>query len=384
MRVGFLSHLDMNLFLFRLPIMKELVKKGHRVFAITPKGDYFEKFAEFGVEAIEYKIDRGSLNPLSELKSIKNIYHSIRDLNLDILHSFTIKPNIYGLIASNFAKVPIKIATVTGLGSFYIDNSFKSKTIRAIIETLYRVTLKSANGVIFQNSDDLKYFSEKSIIEPERAFLVKSSGVDTKVFDRERFKDRVDSIRESLGFESDDTVVLMIARAIVHKGIREYIEVAKELKSERVKFLLVGEVDSGSRYSLTPEELESEESIIWLKERQDIDSLIAICDIFTLPSYREGVPRTLLEASAMSKPIVTTDAIGCREVVEDGLNGILVKIADSKSLKVAIVKLLEDRDLREKFGRNSRIKALKEFDVDIVVKRYLDIYYRFKEELESV
>ena len=368
MKIAFLSHVDFNLYLFRLPIMQKLVSEGHEVYAITPRGEFFDKFQEFGIKTIEYKINRKSLNPLNELKAIKNIYEVIKPLGLDILHNFTVKPNIYGTIAGSKAKVPVVIATITGMGSFYIDTSLKAKLVKFIIENLYKVVLKKVSGVIFQNSDDLNYFVENRLLLKEKAFLVKSSGVDTEVFTPIPPNE---NLKKELKLK-DEIVILMVARAIWHKGIREYYESAKILnqKYKNIKFFLVGGVDEGNHSAVPKEFLESSR----LNERSDIRELVSICDIFVLPSYREGVPRTLLEASSMAKPIVTTDTIGCREVVVNNINGFLVKLYDHQDLAQKIEILINDKKLREKFGNNGRIKAKNEFDVKVVVDKYISIY----------
>ncbi len=351
--------------------MQKLLSEGHEVYAVIPKGEYFEKFSEFGIKTVEYSIERQSLNPFNELKTIKNIYKAIKPLKLDILHSFTVKPNIYGIIAAIFAKIPTKIATITGMGSFYIDTSIKAKVIKFIIETLYKIVFKKVDGVIFQNSDDLNYFVEKLLINQSKAFLVKSSGVDTEVF-KPILANK--NLKKELNL-SDEIVVLMVARAIWHKGIKEYYESAKILnqKYKNIKFYLVGGVDFGNHSAVPKEFLENDKNVIWLNERNDIRELISICDIFVLPSYREGVPRTLLEASSMAKPIVTTDTIGCREVVANNINGFLVKLYDEKDLAQKIEILINDKNLREKFGNNGRIKAKKEFDVSVVVEKYISV-----------
>jgi len=361
MKIAFLSHFDYNLYLFRLPIMKRLVERGHEVYAICPAGKVSNKFREFGIKHVDYKIERRSLNPFKELKTIKHIYDEIKVLNLDVLHNFTAKPNIYGSVAGHLAKIPVVINTITGLGSYYISNSKRAVFVRNVMEKLYKEANKRAKAVIFQNQDDMKYFINKGLSEKEKSYLVRSSGIDTEYFAPMQVE------------KSEKLTVLMIARAIWHKGIREFYEAAEILKDRNVKFVLVGDIDHGNPSSADEKFLKSG-NVEWLGHRDDIKNLIAKSDIFVLPSYREGVPRTLLEAAAMGKPIVTTDTVGCREVVIDGYNGFLVPVRDAESLAKKIDILIKDRDLREKFGRNSRELAVKEFDVKIVVEKYLKIY----------
>ncbi len=371
--IGFLSHLDLNLYLFRLPIMIELVKRGYKVYAICPKGDKFEKFKEYGVEAISYEIDRGSLNPFKEKKAIENIYQAIKDLHLDILHTFTAKPNIYGTFAGKKAKVPVILNLVEGLGSFYTNNSIKNIVIRAIMERLYKKAFRLSDGCVFVNSDDPSYMIGKNIIPKEKVKIIKSVGIDTKKFDISNYNDkRLKEIKKSLDLENK-TVILMIARAIWDKGIKEFYEVAKRLKNKDMEFVLVGDTDDGNPTCASNKYLLSG-SVKWLGHRDDIPDLIAICDIFVLPSFREGLPVTLMEAASMSKPIVTTDTVGCREVVEDGYNGFLVPVRDAETLSKKIELLINDKDLRISMGKNGRIKVEKEFDIKKVVKQYMELY----------
>jgi len=364
-RIAFLSHIDINLYLFRLPIMKELVKQGHTVYAICPRGEKFDLFKQYGIEALEYKITRKSLNPFKELKTIRNIYKVIKPLELDILQNFTAKPNIYGSIAGHLAKVPLIVNAVTGLGSFFISKSKKARSIKAVMETLYKESNKKANFCIFQNSDDMAYFINKKLVTKEKAVLIKSSGIDTSVF----------KPNANISMKDNDSKikVLMVARAIWHKGIKEYYEAAKLLKDENVEFILIGDTDSGN-ISCANEEYLNGGNVTWLGHRDDIKEQIEAYDIFVLPSYREGVPRTLLEASSMAKAIVTTDAVGCREVVDEGYNGFLVPVQDSKVLAKRILELAKDSILRDTMGKNGRIKAINEFDVNVVVRKYLEVY----------
>ena len=361
-KIAFLSHLDLNLYLFRLPIMKELVKNGYEVYAICPKGEVFDRFKEYGIKAVGYKIDRGSLNIFKELKTINNIKKTIQLIKPDILHTFMHKPNIYG----NLTAHKYRINTITGLGSFFIHEDLKSKFIRSIILFLYKITTKTTKKVIFQNSDDLNLFIKSGIVPSKKAVLIKSSGIDTNEFIPMQ-KDK--QLLNKLNLDTTKPIVLMIARVLKDKGVDEYIKASEILKDKAV-FLYVGDIDKGNKNSFNPDW----KNVKYLGFRKDIKELISICDIFVLPSYREGVPRTLLEAASMQKAIVTTDATGCKEVVEDNVNGFLVPIKDYKTLAKKIDILTNNKDLREKFAKNGRIKAINEFDIKVIVKKYMEVY----------
>lgn len=360
--IAFLSHLDLNLYLFRAPIIKELISKGHKVYAVCPSGDKNNKLKSLGCEVVNFEISRKGLNPFSEILTIYKIYEVIKPLGLDILQNFTAKPNIYGSIAGKRAKIPLVCNAVTGLGSFYIDDSFKSKVVKTIMNALYKYANSKAHRCIFQNNDDMKYFIDSGFVDAKKAVLIKSSGIDTETFVSQG------------AYKNEKINVLMIARAIWHKGVKEYYEAATLLKDLNVAFILVGDTDEHNPSCATKEFLQNG-NVKWLGHRDDIKNQIDKCDIFVLPSfYGEGVPRTLLEASSMGKPIVTTNNTGCREVVDDGINGFLVPVKDGKELAEKIKILVEDETMRREFGKASRKKAVEEFDVKVVVEQYLRLY----------
>ena len=361
MKIAFLSHLDLNLYLFRLPIMKELVRNGHEVYAIAPKGQFLERFLEYGITPVSYEIERESLNPVKELKIVKHIRSIVNDISPDILHTFMHKPNIYG----NLSGAKNIVNTITGLGSFFIHNDIKSTSVRRIIEILYKHTSKKAKRVVFQNRDDLDYFIKKGIVPREKVVLIKGSGIDTETF---KPMPKNKELISELGLK-DKPVVIMVARVIKDKGVEEFIKAAELLK-DKAYFLYAGDIDRGNKNAFIPDW----KNVRYLGFRKDIKELLSICDIFVLPSYREGIPRTLLEAASMGKPIVTTDTVGCREVVDDGVNGFLVPIKDSKVLAERIEFLIDNQKVRVEFGRKGREKVLREFDVRMIVEQYLRLY----------
>jgi len=383
MTIAFLSHLDLNLYLFRLPIMKKLVEDGHKVYAICPRGNKFDLFAKDGIEAIEYNIERSSLNPFKELKAIYNIYIAIKTLNLDILHTFTAKPNIYGTLAAKMAKVPTIVNLVEGLGSFYIEDTAKNIVVRTVIEKLYKLVFMMSGRVVFVNSDDPAYLESKGVIKKSQIKIIKSVGIDTQEYNPENIKkENIESLKKILNIHGK-IIVLMVARAIWHKGVRELYEASSLLANyKNIQFILVGDIDEGNPSSADKDFLNSG-AVLWLGHRDDILELTAMSDIYVLPSYREGVPRTLLEAISMEKPIVTTNTVGCREVVKDGYNGFLVPIKSSQILSDKIEILIKDKDRRNIMGKNGRIMALEEFDVKQVVRQYIALYEELKKREED-
>ena len=372
----------MNLYLFRLPIMKELLKRKIKVYAICPKGDYNKLLKSNGIEVVNYTIDRKSLNPFKERQNIQNIYDAIKDLKLNLLHTFTAKPNIYGTFGGKKANIPIIVNLVEGLGSLYVRNNIKNIILRFFLEKLYKKSFTLSDKCIFVNYDDARYMVNKKIIDKNKVEVIKSVGIDTKKFDMRNFDTNfLEKYKRSLNLNRK-IIVLMVARVIWDKGIKEYVEMAKILKKQynNIEFLLIGDTDNGNP-NCASEEFLKKSPIVWLGHRKDIMELTSICDIYVLPSfYKEGIPRTLLEAASMAKPIVTTDNVGCREVVIDGYNGFLVPVKDAVSLAEKVKVLIEDENLRERFGKNSRELAVKEFDVKIVVEKYLDIYEKLLRE----
>ena len=377
MKFVFLSHLDLNLYLFRLPVMQALVKRGHEVIALCPRGEVFDHFADHGITAIHYAINRASLNPLRDALVIVQLARLLQRLKPDYVHTFTAKPNIYGTLAGRLAGVPTIYNLVEGLGSFYVDDSMRSRIIRTCMELLYGITSRLSQCTVFVNQDDPRYFWSRGLIAANKIHIIRSVGVDTEIFHPQAVDTQaVAVLRHSLGIGENQPVVLMVARAIWHKGLAEYIAAARIVRQEypQAIFMLVGAVDAGNPSSATSEYLQAQKDILWLGPRQDISTLTALCTVYVLPSYREGVPRTLLEAAAMAKPIVTTDTVGCREVVENNINGFLVPVKNVPALAQGIATLLADPDLCLRMGQAGRDKAVREFDVHHVVRQYLSLY----------
>lgn len=363
MKIGFLSHLDLNLYAFRLPVMLELKRLGHTPVAIAPEGEYLQKIRDAGVEVATYDIERKSLNPMKEIKAIQNIYETIKPLKLDILHTFTAKPNIYGTIAGRLAKVPRIVNLVEGLGSFYLENDIKSRLVRSFIETMYKRVFKLSNAVMFVNSDDPDYLQSKGIVEPSKIVKINGVGIDTTMWTR----------KQEAG---EPLTVIMIARLIRHKGVLEYLRACQSLKAKypSVRFVYVGGEDMGNPSGLKKEIFEGFGGVEYLGERSDIKELLEDSHIFVLPSYREGLPRTVLEAMSMEVAVVGADACGTRDVVRDGKTGLLVAAKDAKALEAAIEKLLTDEKLRKQLAKNGRETCKKEYDIKPIVKAHLQVY----------
>lgn len=365
--IVYLSHYDGNLYLFRLPIMEAMKNRGYRVIALVPSGEYNEALKNSGIEVINYEIVRESINPLKELFTIHRIYKKIKEINPEILHTFTAKPNLYGAIAGKFAGVKKIFITVTGLGSFFIDTTIRSRLIRSIIISWYKIASKIATKTLFQNSDDLGFFVESNITKKDKTILIGSSGIDTNVWQKTT-KNNLEIVN-----------ILFVGRVIAHKGIIELLTAYFNLleRYNNIHLTIVGDIDSGNHFALDSElleEMKSSENITITDWQKETKKYYENSDIFVLPSYREGVPRTVIEAMSMSLAIITTDSVGCRDTITHEKSGFLVPVKDAKALEEALEKLIIDKELREKFGAEARIEAVQNHDINIVINRYLDLY----------
>lgn len=382
--IALISNTDFSFYNFWLGIIRALVASGCRVCIICPGGPYVVELIKEGVEHHRLNIDRKGTNPINELRTLWQLYRVLRKERFDLVHTFTVKPNIYGSIAARAAGIPVVMNWVTGLGYVFIETGdARRRLLRKVVINLYRFALRFSKRVIFLNPDDFDLFQKYKIIDSHKGMVMSGgSGVDTEKFSSARIdQDKVQALYQELGIAGDQpgVRVTLIARLLWDKGIAEFIEAARILKPKHpdALFLLVGPVDTGNPAAVPRqymERVESEGVIRYLGERTDIVEILHISDIVTLPSYSEGIPRALLEAMSMEKPIITTDTAGCRVVVDEGRNGLLVSVKDPAALASAIERLLDDEELRIRMGKYGREKALREFDERIVVRRTLKLY----------
>ena len=366
--IVFLSHFDGNLYGFRLPIMRALAKSGIRVIALTPHGNFSAKFSEFNIEHIPFAIDRLSKNPFKAVVTIWRITKILRKIKPDILHCFTVKPNIFGAFAGRLAGVKIIYATVTGLGSYFISSDHKSKIVRMIILLGYKTIAPLITKMLFQNGDDLALFVRRKIIKKHKTVMIGSSGIDTALWRRQRARN------------NETITVLFIARLIAHKGIYELITAFRNLKTkfgDKIRFVIGGGLDGGNPSSITQatlDEWQRENIAEFAGEQTEVQKYYENADIFVLPSYREGVPRTVLEAMSKELAVVTTDTVGCRETVVDYESGLIVPPRSAEALEAALELLITDHALRRRLAANARLRAETLFDIQAVVARYLPLY----------
>lgn len=367
-RIGFLSHSDLSIALFRAPIMRALKAKGHDVYAIAPKGIKTSQI-ESEFNSATYELNKASLNPFKVLKDSDNLADILKSLNLDMLQTSAHKSNVFGTFAAKKAGIPVVLNLVEGLGSFYVNDDFKSKLVRFFIEHLYKKSFNLSDGTIFVNDADPDYFLSKNLIDKDKVFRIKSVGVNSDEFNPQNIK--------AYDYKTDKKIVLMIGRALFDKGIREFYEAAGILKSrDDLEFVFVGDTYEGNKSSVTKEFLDNK-NVRWIRWSDEIASLLKGAYMFVLPSYKEGFPRTVLEAMSVAKPCVVANATGLNEAINDGVNGLLCEVKNANDLAKKIEILADDENLALKLGKNARELVLKNYDEKIITQKYLEVYRKF-------
>jgi glycosyltransferase involved in cell wall biosynthesis len=369
-KILLVSRCAWTLYNFRAGLMRTLKRDGYIVLGGGAADDGFvDRIERLGVPFVPLPIDKKAINPGADIRLFWTLYRWYRAEQPDVVHHFTIKPVIYGSIAARLAGVPRIVNTVTGLGFVFTEHHLA--WLRRVVELLYRAALASAHYTFFLNKDDLRVFLTRRLVESGKAGLLPGEGVDC-----ESFFPHPNTWRSS----GKRVTFLMVARLLREKGVYEYVEAARLVKQEfrEVEFNLLGKRDERNPTVVPQADLDcwQEQGIVtWLGEVADVRPIVAQADIVVLPSYYpEGIPRSLLEAAAMGKPLITTDAVGCREVVVDGVNGFRVPVKDSRALAEAMIRLVEHPELRELMGKEGRAKVEREFDERVVIQKVLDIY----------
>jgi glycosyltransferase involved in cell wall biosynthesis len=318
-------------------------------------------------------MQRRSLNPLRELALVWWLWRLFRRERVDLVHGFTIKSAVYGALAARLGGVPARVTAVAGMGYVFISDAPKARALRPLVRGLLRLTLGGRGArLILQNPDDVAFFERERLVRSEAIRLIPGSGVDCG-----RFSPMPGS--EAFG-ALDRFRVLLPARLLWDKGLAEYVEASRLLQADGrvVDFLLSGEPDPGNPASVpenTVREWAESGWVHWLGHVDDMPALLRSVDAVVLPSYYgEGLPKSLIEAAACGLPLITTDMPGCREVVRDGVEGLLVPARDSRALAEAIARLQDDPELRAQLGRNARARTLAEYDERIVIERTLAVY----------
>ncbi len=362
-----------------MPLIEEM-SKDYDVTTVCTRDDISDKLKAKGYKIDNINIDR-KISPVSNLRTVWQLYKYMKAGKFHIVHVHTPVAGILGRIAAKLARVPIIIYTAHGF--YFHDNmSTVKKNIFIGVEKLGGWL---SDYIFTQSSEDYKTAIEKKIIDKSKILTI-GNGVDVERFDPSCFRDgtSVESIRSQLGIQKDDVVVTILGRVVREKGYMEWVRAAREITGtyNNVKFLAIGSTLETDRDGIKADldsfisENHLKEKVIFAGSRSDIPELLASTDIFTLPSYREGMPRSLIEAMCMCKPAVATDIRGCREEVEEGDTGFLVPVADHNALAEKIKYLIDNPDERIRMGINARKKALEEFDEKKVLIRQQEIFQK--------
>jgi glycosyltransferase involved in cell wall biosynthesis len=367
----------------RMPWVRMLKENGYKVYAVVASGAWNESIEAGGAEFVEWKLSRSGRNPVSELGSILGLTKILRRIKPDIVQNFHTKPNIYAPIAARLARVPVTVSTVTGLGYTFVDRpSLRGRVAKRINLGMYSFANRLAKQVAFQNPDDLDLLSKAGTLPNGKGrFIPGGSGVDVNEY-RPDSQNSTESLelRNSLGISPEAFVVMFVGRLQLDKGLVEFVEAARMLRNRRdsIAFVMVGAPDPGNKRSL-PESLlkqwESEGDVIFTGRREDVPNLMAMANTVAAPTfYREGLPRTLIEAAATGLPLIGTDMPGVREAINDGDNGILIQPKSSTALADAVVELADDPEKADRYGKASLERAISEFDHRRVIGQYLKMY----------
>ncbi len=352
---------------FRLPLIRSLIDDGFDVKAVGAGGDgYDAKLRAAGVDFEDVPVSRRGVAPIMDVLLTLRLVGLFRRARPKVFHAFTIKPAIYGTLAAAMAGVPVRIVTITGLGHAFTT---ASGTLRRLVEMLYRSALKRASLVYFQNEDDRALFLERGLVAENKTRLIAGSGVDTARF-------AVAPLPCAIGGKPR---FLMVARLLREKGVSEYFAAAERVRATHpdVEFVLLGGLDSRNPSAFSRSEihgLTARGAVRWVDEVADVRPFLAACDVLVLPSYREGMPRSVLEAASVGRAAIVTDVPGCRAAVEAGVTGLLIPPADPEALAVAMLRFVEDPGLAASMGTAARCRVVARFDEKCVIKETTSAY----------
>jgi glycosyltransferase involved in cell wall biosynthesis len=363
-RVFLVCNTAWSLYHFRLALAHALQDAGHDVWAVSPVDDFVERLTQHGVRHLPVPMDRKGTNPMADGLLTCRLFRLFRRYRPDVILAYRAKPNIYCSLAARPLGIPV-VNTITGLGSAFSERS----ALVPVVEVLYRLALRRSARVVFHNEDDLQRFVRRRVVSPPVVERVAGSGVSLQRFSPAPKRSNRDRF-----------VFLFVARLLRDKGIGEYVEAARRLRDRAlpVECQVLGYFDPGNPAAISVDQMEawSAEGVVrYLGATEAVEQVMRDADCVVLPSYyREGLPRTLIEAAAMGKPLITADSPGCREVVLHGENGFLCRPRDAADLAEKMATMLElPEEVRAEMGRRNREKACREYDERIIVGRYLEL-----------
>lgn len=362
MKIAIVLNTSWNIYNFRSGLVRSFLEQGHDVYAISPIDHYTEKVRALGCHHIPVRMDSRGANPVKDLLLVAELYRIYKKIRPDIVLHYTIKPNIYGTLATAALGIP-SVNNVCGLGTMFLKDNLVSRV--AIL--LYRLAFLFPKRVFFQNEDDLQLFLSKKMVKQQLCDLVPGSGIDL-----EKFAPQGDTGNHTFTF-------LLISRLIYDKGILEYIEAVEKLRNKGInaRFQLLGAVDEKHKRGIPKKLIDdwaNRRIVDYLGTTEDVIPYLREADCVVLPSYREGTPKTLLEAASLGKPLVATDVPGCRSVVDDGFNGFLCEARNSDDLAEKLEKMYRlEEETRQQMGINSRQKIENTFDEKFVIRKYHEV-----------
>lgn len=374
MHIAVVSNTAWYLFNFRLNLLEAMKNNGHSLILVVPEDKYSKKLNDMGYKITNIYLKGSSINPIKEIYTIFNIYSILHKNKVDLVLSFTPKANIYSAIIAILHKIPF-IPGVSGLGRVFI----KRNIITYIVLLLYKLTFNKAIKVFFENLDDRKLFISYKILSEKNAIHVPGTGIDLNYFKPLENYNIDKLIKNKVNIHSQNTSFLLMARILWDKGIGEYVSAARVIRENfpNVKFKILGFLDVSNPSAISRDLFNKwiEEDVIeFLGQTDDVRPFISESDCVVLPSYREGLPRTLLEAASMARPIITTNVPGCKDTLVDGLTGLLCESANADDLASKIYSfLLLSYEERLQMGSRGRQFIQEKFDESIVINKYLNI-----------
>jgi glycosyltransferase involved in cell wall biosynthesis len=360
------ANTDWYLYNFRLDFAIALMQAGYDVLLLSPDGAYRSRMEVLGLRWREFSISRRGLNLLKEIGAVFRLFNVYREEQPDIVHHFTIKCVFYGSTIAHLLGINKIINSITGLGYVFLDETFKVRLLRWAAVNWYRLILHGTD-VIFLNKDDMAFFVKKKIIRLDEAIFIAGDGVNIQKY--AAITDKKTTI----------PMVVMACRMLYDKGVVEFVDAARILKEAGTqgRFVLVGNVDNGNPSGIPEGQLDDwqkEGAIEWWGWRDKMEEVFQEASIACLPSYREGLPKMLIEAGACELPLVATDVPGCREIVQDGYNGLLVPPQNARALAEAIDRLLKDESMRKEMGIHSRKRVEELYSTKIIVDKTMAVY----------
>ena len=373
-KIVIVSNTGWYLYNFRLKLIKELSKK-YAVTLVFPFDCYSNPLKKTGCQIMNWKLQRNSINPLTELFSILNLLNIYSKIKPDISHHFTIKACLYGTIAGTLIGVKKILNSITGLGHVFLAKNTNALIYKIIMVPLYKIIFNNKNSfLIFQNEQDKKFFQNLKIITKDKSFLIRGSGINVNHYRRQKNIKKINPKKT--------IKIFLPSRIIKEKGIVELVEACQSLVDDKIDLNLYipSDLSFYNRSFLTKAERQNLKNKSWIKllgQLPDLKYLYENSHIIVLPSWREGLSMSLLEASSMECTIITTNVPGCNDIVEHGKSGLLVPLNSPISIRLAILFLINNPDISQKFGKNARLSTIKKFNSEIVLSQTISLYEKF-------